>query len=183
MDPVSGVLGWDPPADRRDAIENRTFVVRVTAGELHTDLDFTVTLTYPVDRAPEIAPGLKDMKVSKESRLDLTEYMSDPDDPREDLHWTAVNNTDLFTVRMDGSVLVIEPKVGKEGVGTVTLSLYDPWGRVDTHELSVQVDAEEPNGGRTWFSSIGVHLVYILSIALIILYFTRDRWMSRKEAA
>jgi len=182
MDPVSGVLGWDPPADRRDAIENRTFVVRVTAGELHTDLDFTVTLTYPVDRAPEIAPGLKDMKVSKESRLDLTEYMSDPDDPREDLHWTAVNNTDLFTVRMDGSVLVIEPKVGKEGVGTVTLSLHDPWGRVDTHELSVQVDKEGESGSQAGLAALWWVLAIVLMLALHVLILTRKRWMPRERA-
>ena len=80
------------------------------------------------------------MKLTKDSTVNLTEFMYDPDDPTEDLYWTAETDSDLFTVRMDGNNLVIEPKQGVRGEGTVTLRLYDPWGLVDTQQVTVSVE-------------------------------------------
>ncbi|MCK5251851.1 MAG: hypothetical protein KAQ96_02835, partial [Thermoplasmata archaeon] len=182
MDASTGVLTWDPPADDRDRTENVEFVVRVSDDEFQTDRPFTVVLTYPANQAPEVGPGLGEQKVNKDTRIDLTSYMSDPDDPNEDLHWTAETDVDLFTVRMDGNVLVIEPEDDKKGQGKVILSLHDPYGLVDTQELTVAVDTKE-DVERDWCDSIWWIAIILLVLAALILYMTQDRWRPKKEAA
>ena len=180
MDASTGVLTWDPPADDRDRAENVDFGVRVSDDELFTERQFTVVLTYPANQAPEVKPGLGEQKIKKESRIDLSSFMSDPDDPNEDLHWTAETTSDLFTAMLDGNVLVIEPKEDKKGQGKVMLSLYDPYGLVDTHELTVTVDTKE-DVERDWCSSFWWVAIILLVLAALILYLTQDRWRPKEE--
>ncbi|MCJ2540525.1 MAG: Ig domain-containing protein, partial [Candidatus Thermoplasmatota archaeon] len=182
MDASTGVLTWDPLADERDRTENVAFVVRVSDDELQTNLPFTVVLTSPANQAPEVGPGLGEQKVNKDTRIDLTSYMSDPDDPNEDLHWTAETDSDLFTVRIDGNVLVIDPEDDKKGQGKVILGLYDPYGLVDTQELTVTVDTKE-DVERDWCDSLWWIAIILLVLAAHILYMTQDRWRPKKEAA
>ncbi len=147
LDVATGLLEWDPPTNKRDMTEDFAFVIRVSDGMFRVDLPFNVSLTYAVDAPPVITGEPVDMVVKKIDSQDLAPFMSDPDDPLNELRWEVATDSTLFDARMNGFQLVIDPVKNKAGKGTVTLTLVDPWGKTDTHEITVKVDAKKKDDG------------------------------------
>jgi hypothetical protein len=148
------------------------FTVQVSDDEFDVMLDFSVVLTYPPNRPPEILGELPDVVLSREVSIDLTEYMFDPDDPLSDLSWHVVGgDRDLVETRMNGNVLVIRP-VG-EGSGDVDLELVleDDEGLYDVVVLHVHILASD-DGISPWVLALVV--VVLAAVAALLLHQRRS---------
>lgn len=182
MDAVTGLLEWEPPTDKRDTEDDFAFEVRVSDAWFDVDLDFTLHLTYITNQAPVVGEGIATDKVKDMVRINLTGYMSDPDDSLEDLYWTVEEDEDIFVADIDGHDLVIYSVPGSKGTGELTLKLHDPWGLVDgiTMEVTVDASTEETTDG-DWLSSFWWIIIIVLIALTVLLWYTQDRWRPGKE--
>jgi len=181
LDAATGQLIWEPVADKRDTSENVDFVMTVTDGELTGEISWTVVLSYPANEPPVITEGLDKVKVSEQNTIDLAQYMSDPDDPTEDLYWDYDENSDLFGADISGSTLTIIPKPEAKGTGKITLELYDPWGMVDTFDLTIEVDTKDASTESESCWSFWWILLIVLAAVIVLLYMSQDKWRPKKE--
>ncbi len=182
MDAVTGLLEWEPPTDKRDTEDDFAFEVRVSDAQVDVDLDFTLHLMYIANQEPVVGEGITTDKVKEMVRINLTGYMSDPDDPLEDLYWTVEEDEDIFVADIDGNDLVVYTVPGSKGKGELTLRLYDPWGLVDSYTMEVTVDVskEETTDG-DWFSSFWWIIIIVLIALTVLLWYTQDKWRPGKE--
>ena len=176
MDAATGVLSWDPPANRRGGYEDVNFTVQVSDSTNDVTLTFTVRATYPANHPPEILGTPPSQRIKAAVTINLTQYKSDADDPKPSLVWTTEGgNTDLFTVRIVGDSLTIEPKKGAKGISNLTLVLTDPWGAQDRYTIAVNVEGSGGGGGAgagksytTWLLLLVV-LVVVVAIAYLLI--------------
>ncbi len=181
FDAATGIIIWEPAADKRDTSEDVDFVMTVTDGKLTDEISWTVVLSYPVNEPPVITAGLDKVKVKVESSIDLSQYMSDPDDPTVDLYWDHDEDSPIFGARIDGNTLIITPKPESKGTGTLILELHDPWGMVDTFELTVEIDTKEGGDGTESVFSIWWILLIVLAVVIVLLLMTRDKWRPKTD--
>jgi len=181
LDAATGQLIWEPAADKRDTSEDVDFVMTVTDGKLTDEISWTVVLSYPGNEPPVITDGLDKVKVKEETSIDLSQYMSDPDDPMEDLYWDHDEDSPDFGARIEGNTVIITPRPESKSTGTLILELHDPWGMVDTFELEVKIDTKE--GGDDTESVVSIWWILLIALAavIILLLVTRDKWRPKKE--
>lgn len=175
MDKATGVLTWDPDADKRDTIENIDFVVRVSDLRHNTDLEFTVALAYPDNEPPEITGSIPDVEATRDTGVNLAQYMSDPDDEKTELKWNATTTSNLVEVHMNGNHLVITPKKDKEGTATVTVKLVDPWGESDSVDIKVNVNTREDGDSALGGSMLYVIIGVVVAVVVVGLLFMMKR--------
>ena len=179
MDSSTGDLSWDPPANRRTGYEDVNFTVQVSDLSNDVTLSFTVRVTYPADRPPEILGTPPAQRIKAAVTLNLSQYKSDPDDPKASLVWTTEGgNPDLFTVRIVGDSLTIEPKKGAEGISNFTLVLTDPWGAQDRYIVAVNVEGTGgggDGGAGTSYLMWLVLLVVVIVVVVVLLLLLRGR--------
>ncbi len=181
LDAPTGQLIWEPAADKRDISEDVDFVMTVTDGKLTDEISWTVVLSYPVNEPPVITPGLDKVKVKEESTIDLAQYMSDPDDPTENLYWDHDEDSPNFGATFDGNLLIITPRPESKGTGTLILELHDPWGTVDTFELTVEIDTKEGGDDTESVFSIWWILLIVLAVVVVMLLMTRNKWRPKTD--
>jgi len=180
LDAATGQLIWETLADERDTSENVEFVMQVTDGSHTVQIPWTLVLSYPANEPPVIKPGLEKLKVKEQTTIDLSQYVSDPDDPDEDLYWKYDENSPIFGAHIDGNTLVITPKPLSRGTGLLILELHDPWGMEDTFELTVEIETKEASDETEsimWWILLGV-----LAVVIIVLLVTRDKWRPVKPS-
>ena len=181
LDTATGQLIWEPAADKRETSENVNFVMKVTDGKLTAESSWTVVLSYPGNEPPVITAGLEDVKVKVQRDIDLTQYMSDPDDPDEDLYWDYDEDSEFFGADVDGNTLTIIPRPESKGTGTIILELHDPWGLVDTFELTVKVDTKGASTESESFGSFWWILLIVLAAVIVLLYMSQNKWRPKKD--
>ncbi|MCK4969483.1 MAG: hypothetical protein KAS77_03110, partial [Thermoplasmata archaeon] len=177
LDNVSGTLLWLPRLDFKDKVVTVAFTVRVSDGEFDVTLDFSVVLTYPPNRPPEILGELPEVVLSQGISIDLTEHMWDPDDPLSDLSWYIVGgDKGLVDTRMNGNVLILRP--AGEGSGDVDLELVleDDEGMYDSVMLHVEILASD-DGVSPWVLAL---VVVVLCAAAALLHLQRRSRTDRR---
>ncbi|MCK5414621.1 MAG: hypothetical protein KAJ35_04500, partial [Thermoplasmata archaeon] len=165
---VEGALLWSPEPDFKDKVVTVAFTVEVSDGEFDVTMDFSVALTYPPNRPPVILGELQDIVLSREVTIDLTEHMSDPDDPLSDLTWHVVGgDASLVASRIDGNVLSIRPVGDASGDVDLEIILEDDDGLRDSVMLHVDV-LGSGNGYSLWI--IVLVVAVLASVAGLLLY-------------
>jgi hypothetical protein len=169
MDAATGLLGWDPPANRRGGYEDVNFTVQVSDSTNDVTLNFTVRVTYPANRPPEILGTPPSQRIKAAVTINLTQYKSDADDPKPSLVWTTEGgNADLFTVRIVGDSITIEPKKGAQGISNLTLVLTDPWGGKDRYTIAVNIEGSGGGGGGGAGTSYTTWLILLVLIVVVV---------------
>ncbi|MCK5253694.1 MAG: hypothetical protein KAQ96_12130, partial [Thermoplasmata archaeon] len=160
----TGVLTWDPKANKRDTTDNVDFVVRVSDLRNNVDKEFTVALSYPDNAPPEITGSIPKVTTDRDRSVNLGDYMSDPDDEKNTLKWNANTTSNIVTVHMNGNHLVISIREGKSGKATVELTLSDPWDESDSVDLTIEVEASDDDGG-----ALGIDPLYLAIIVVVVI--------------
>ena len=174
IDAITGVLEWDPPADKRSITEDFPFKVAVSDSEHEVNITFTVRLQYPPNSAPVILDGIKDINTKNPYDMDLTPYMSDLDDEVADLHWEIQGGSaKMFTAEMKDNRLLVRPKEGEKGTATLTLLLYDPWGLEDSVDIQVKIEGSDDEEGG--LSMTYVAIIIVIALVAIIAVFLMMR--------
>lgn len=172
MDNVTGTLTWFPKLDHKDRVVTVAFTVEVSDGELVTTLDFSVLLTYPPNRPPEIVGELIDVVLSRRVTIDLTEHMWDPDDSMPELSWYIMGgDVEPVEAWMNGNVLVLDPTGEGSGEVTLVLVLEDDEGLSDSIDLQVQVLASDEDISPWVF----VLVIAVLAGVTLLLYIRNKR--------
>lgn len=164
IDADTGVLTWDPKANKRDTTDNVDFVVRVSDLRNNVDKEFTVALSYPANAPPEIIGSIPKVTTDRDKSVNLGDHMSDPDDEKNTLEWTASTTSNIVEVHMNGNHLVITVKEGKSGKATVQMTLSDPWDESDSVDLTIEVQASDDNGG-----ALGIDPLYLAIIVVVVI--------------
>lgn len=180
LEAASGMFIWEPPADKRETTEDVDFVMTVTDGELTDEISWTVVLSYPSNEPPVITEGLDKVKIKEQSTIDLTQYMSDPDDPTEDLFWDYDEDSEFFGASIDGNILTIIPRPESKGSGNIILELNDPWGMVDTFELTVETDTKGESTESSSYGSLWWIILIVLGGVFFMLWALQDKWRPKK---
>jgi len=177
VNPTTGLLEWTPAADKRDTSDNVDFVLRVTDGRNAVDLEWTVVLSYPSNDPPTIATSIpKTVKVTRPTSVNLGDYMSDPDDEKAVLTWTATTDSNLVEVHMNGNHLVITPKEGKEGKAKVSVTLSDPWDETDSTEITLDINTVSDEGGALGGSMLYIIIAVVVAVVVVgLLLFMKGR--------
>ncbi len=188
MDP-SGSLSWLSLRNKKGTFELVDFKVRVSDNLFYIDLDFTVNVTFPANLPPKVKDDGQPMKIKLDENMevDLTPYMSDPDDPLTDLTWSIVDGEgDSVTVTVFGNTLRVVPKGGVKGTITVTLRLTDPYGASDDLSIEMEMPSEEEDDkdddpvemclGLWWLA-----LIILIIIVLIIIWLSISRRKNEEE--
>jgi len=175
IDAITGLLEWVPPADKRSITEDFSFTVAVTDSEHEVNITFMVRLQYPGNSAPVILDGIKDITTKTPTDVDLTAFMSDPDDEVTDLHWEIQGgNAKMFTAEMKDNRLLVKPKEGEKGTATLTLLLYDSWGLEDSVDIQVKIEGSDDEGEGLSMTYVAIIIVIVL-VAVVALFILMRR--------
>jgi hypothetical protein len=170
IDAMTGLLEWITPTDKRSITEDFSFTIVVSDSEHDVSMTFTVLLQYPPNSPPVILNGIRDITTKTPHDVDLTSFMSDPDDDVADLHWEIQGgNTKMFTAEMKDNRLLVKPKEGEKGTATLTLLLYDPWGLEDSMEIQVKIEGSDDEGGT--FSMTYVAIIVVIVLVVVVALF------------
>ena len=178
IDASMGTLTWDPPADRRGGYSDVNFTVQVSDLTNDVTLTFTVRVTYPANRPPEILGTPPAQRIKAAVTLNLSQYKSDPDDAKASLVWTTEGGKpDLFTVRIVGDGLTIEPKKGAKGISNFTLVLTDPWGAQDRYTINVNIEGSDAGGteGKKSYTTYLILVAVLVVVIVLVLLLMRGK--------
>ena len=168
IDILTGLLEWDPyvPPDMHD------FHLNVTDGVNILDVEYTVRVRPKENQPPVIDGTIPDVKAKKEHTVDLSTYMSDPDDPAGNLTWRIEGgNETLFNATIENGSLVIQPVKDAKGKATLTLILEDPSGAFDSQTIDVRVEPKSTEGISDafpwWLLLLILGLVVVVAFAIM----------------
>ena len=162
MNNSTGRLTWLPEYPQTNMSVEATFQVEVTDGIYRIPKIFTVRVRAPADKGPEIKGSIPDVTATEKTRLRLSRYMSDPDDPVGNLSWRIeVGDVELFTAYVQGNDLFVVPRAGARGSASVRLVLEDPSGLSDDATISVEVRPSV-------LDAVGMPLAIVVLVCMLI---------------
>ncbi len=123
-----------------DAQGTRYVNLTVGDGEL-TDRRELVFDVSPAVGFPSISglPSSLKVHINRPLPMTLTQFGSDPEDAAEDLVWEASEESDLFTITLEGHLLTITPTGVAMGNGTLFLALTDTDDHTVREEVTVNI--------------------------------------------
>ena len=141
IDIRTGMIRWLPPIIGEGESKSYVFTVEVTDGVNTVPLEFTVRSRNPPDQPPVIKGKIPDLVIDGRYVLDLSKYMSDPDDPADQLSWRVEGpGWQDIDVTIEGNKLIIVPTGDRTGPEPVTLVLEDASGLEDRQKIEVTVE-------------------------------------------
>ncbi|MCK5415528.1 MAG: hypothetical protein KAJ35_09115, partial [Thermoplasmata archaeon] len=171
----TGHLEWMPPYPRENISVDVTFQIEVTDGIHRPNQIVVVRVRYPADMTPEIVGNIPDITTDTEHTMNLAKFMSDPDDPVENLTWRIEGaDDDLFTAIMYDNKLVITPVDGAQGITNIKLVLEDPSGLGDDTTISVEV-VLLPVYKATWFLPLLLVIIVVAVLSVVAIRRSKAR--------
>lgn len=115
---------------------SETVQLRLTDGaDATVSVPLTVTVVSSLAPAVTNAPSRFGLVPGQASVLDLTQYVTDPDDPTTDLLWSVQGHSQLLIQVSTSGAVRIEPPDGFSGTETVRFSAVDPTGESATFDV------------------------------------------------
>ena len=130
-----------------------TFTAEDTGGLTDSD-DATFTVTAVND--PPVVSNIPDQTILEgESfvQIDLDDYVSDVEDPDEDIDWSYSGNTELLVSIVERVATISVPNSEWYGVETITFTAEDTGGLTDSDDAAFMVTAL----GAPFFSGLSIN--------------------------